>query len=129
MVRIFYIVLVIAFAVTKANAEFIYKDNTGRTLNLYYTWTINPNGLTKLNVQLVNYSNVTWVDIVLNCDVVGYGVRAAPKEIALASPVFDYELSKEINDIDVGQTQPNAQLNCSIVRAAQGEPKLKSPRR
>ena len=36
------------------------------------------------------------------------------------------ELSKEINNIDLGLIQPNARLNCSIIQAAHGEPTLKS---
>jgi hypothetical protein len=126
MVRPFCIVFIIAFAIATAKAEHIYTDNTGRTLRMYYSWTVDPNGLTKLDVQLVNYSSVTWVDIVLNCDITGFGsTRPARKEIPLNSPVFDFELSKVINDIDIGQTQPKADLNCSIVQASHGEPTLK----
>jgi hypothetical protein len=126
MVRLFCSVFIIAFAMTTAKAEDIYTDNTGRTLRMYYSWTVDPNGFTKLHVQLVNYSSVTWVDIVLNCDITGFGsTRPARKEIPLNSQVLDFELSKEINDIDIGQTQPKAKLNCSIVQASHGESTLK----
>jgi hypothetical protein len=126
MFRLFYTVLFLVSAVATASAEDIYKDKMGRTLRMYYSWTSEPNGPTKLNVQLVNYSSVTWVDVVLNCTVTNFGgTRIATKEIPIASPVFDFELSKEINGIDIGQLQPNAKLNCSIVQAGHGEPTLR----
>ena len=126
MLRLFLAVFIAAIAATPAKAEHIYTDNTGKTLRMYYSWNADPGGPTKLHVQLVNYSSVTWVDIILNCDVAGSGsVRSAKKEIALDSPVFDFELSKEIHDIDIGQIQPRARLECSITRASHGEPTLK----
>ena len=130
MVRLFCTVLLMAFAVATANAEFIYKDKSGRALALYYLWTTDAAGQAKLNAQLVNYSNVTWVDIVLKCDteVAGRTIPAA-SEIPIYIPVFDFELTKDINGISVGQVQPNAKLICSIVRANRGEATLKPARR
>ena len=126
MFRLFGIVSFIVFGLTSANAEQIYRDASGRTLRMYYSWDVDPTGATKLQVQLVNYSSVTWVDIVLKCDVVNLGsTRPTVKEIPLASPVFDFELTKEISDIDIGTTQPRATLNCAITQAGHGEATLR----
>jgi len=126
MFRLFGIVSFMAFGLTSANAEQIYRDASGRTLRMYYSWDVAPTGATKLQVQLVNYSSVTWVDIVLKCEVMSFtGVRSAPKEIRLAAPVFDYELSKDVNNIDIGTTEPKATLNCAIDRAGHGEATLR----
>ena len=130
MFRFFAIVLFSAFALSSAAAEYVYKDGTGRVLHLYYSWAVDASGATRLNVQLVNYSNVTWVDIVLNCDVANaLGTRVGTKEIPLDVAVFDFELTKDINDINIGQIQPRAKLNCSIVKAAHGEKTLKRAQR
>ena len=117
-------------SVTTASAEFIYKDKSGRALALYYLWTIDAAGQAKLNAQLVNYSNVTWVDIVLKCDTeISSRTIPATSEIPIYTPVFDFELTKDINDISVGPIQPNAKLICSIVRANRGEATLRPARR
>ena len=126
MVRLLCIVLLVALAAPKAKAEFIYKDEKGRALALYYLWTTDASGQAKLNAQLVNYSNATWVDIVLKCDSAIAG-RLIPSttEIPIYVPVFGFELTKDVNNISVGPIPPDAQLVCSIVRAAHGDATLR----
>jgi hypothetical protein len=127
MLRLCCIVLFIAFGPVTAHAESIYTDKMGRTLRMYYSWTSVANGPTKLHVQLVNYASITWTNIIVNCDVKSFaGLRSGSKEIPIDSPVFDFELSKNINDIDVGQILPRAKLECEIIRASQGEATLKT---